>query len=233
MNDQQTSQPNVLLPLYVTLILDESGSMESCVGAALAGFNQYLASPQREPAETLFTLTLFNTSKPEVRCQTVPVATLPELTLQTYRPQAGTPLYDAIGCTLAQAMRDAPAEARKLRIILTDGLENASSEYRREQVFDLIKKCEEQGWAFLYLGADHDVWAAGGDLGITGDGRISFCCRTVDDTFDQLSETTADYRRGKRLSEAASRLMPETPSKSKRSSKHPQLASSGHEREEP
>lgn len=92
---------------------------------------------------------------------------------------------------------------------------------------------ERQGWGRLYLGADHDVWAAGGDLGITGDCRISFCRRTVDDTFDQLSEATADYRRGKRLSEAASRLRPETPSKSKRSSKHPQLGSSDNEREEP
>lgn len=81
MNDQQTSQPDALHPLYVTLILDESGSMESCVGAALAGFNQYLASLQREPAETLFTMTLFHTGKTEVRYQTVPVATVPELTL--------------------------------------------------------------------------------------------------------------------------------------------------------
>ncbi len=232
MNDQ-TSQPDALHPLYVTLILDESGSMESCVGSALAGFNQYLASLQREPAETLFTLTLFNTSKTEVRYQTVPVATVPELTLQTYRPQAGTPLYDAIGCTLAQAMRDAPAEARKLCVILTDGLENASREYRREQVFDLIKKGEQQGWGFLYLGADHDVWTAGGDLGISGDGLVSFCRLTVDDTFDQLSQATADYRRGKRLSDAALRLKPETPSKSKRSAKHSQTGSSGHERKEP
>ena len=40
MNDQQNQQPvaNSQL-LYVTLILDESGSMQSCKGAALAGFN--------------------------------------------------------------------------------------------------------------------------------------------------------------------------------------------------
>lgn len=130
-------------------------------------------------------------------------------------------------------MRDAPAEARKLCVILTDGLENASREYRREQVFDLIMNGEQQGWAFLYLGADHDVWAAGGDLGTAGDGLISFCRRTVDDTFDQLSEATADYRRGKRLSDAALHLKPETPPKSKRSAKHSQPGSSGHDRKEP
>lgn len=40
--------------LYITLILDESGSMQSCKGAALAGFNHYLATLKQEPAETRF-----------------------------------------------------------------------------------------------------------------------------------------------------------------------------------
>ena len=68
-------------------------------------------------------------------------------------------------------------------------------EYTKKQVFNLIKHYEKQGWVFLYLGADHDVWAAGRDLGIAGDGLISFCRSTVDHTFDQLSEATARYRR--------------------------------------
>ena len=39
--DPQPAQP---APLYITLILDESCSMQSCRGAALAGFNQYQAT---------------------------------------------------------------------------------------------------------------------------------------------------------------------------------------------
>jgi len=220
-------------PLYVTLIFDESGSMQSCKGAALAGFNHYLATLQREPAETRFTLTLFNSQKTEVRHRGVPVSAVQELGVETYRPDGGTPLYDAIGRTLSLAREEAPAGAKKLGVILTDGEENASQDYTRQRVFELIKECERQGWSFLYLGADHDVWAAGGDLGIAGDGLISFCRRTVDDTFDQLSEATADYRRGERLSDAALRLKPETPSTSKGSAKHAQPGSSGHERKEP
>ncbi len=189
-------QPNhAAQPLYVTLILDESGSMQSCKGAALAGFNQYLATLKREPVETRFTLTLFNAGRTDVRYWGVPVSTVQDLGVETYRPQDGTPLYDAIGRTLSLARQEAPAEAKKLCVILTDGEENASQEYTRKQVFNLIKHYEKQGWAFLYLGADHDVWAAGRDLGIAGDGLISFCRSTVDHTFDQLSEATARYRR--------------------------------------
>ena len=40
MHDRSHEQPAAGSPsLYVTLILDESGSMQSCKGAAIAGFN--------------------------------------------------------------------------------------------------------------------------------------------------------------------------------------------------
>ena len=212
MNDrqkgQQASEPR---PLYITLILDESGSMQSCKGAALAGFNHYLATLRREPAETRFTLTLFNSGKIEMRYRAVPVSAVNDLDVETYRPQAGTPLYDAIGRTLSLAKQEAPVEVRKLCVILTDGEENASQEFTRKQVFDLIKRYETQGWAFLYLGADHDVWAAGGDLGIAGDSRIAFCRRTVDHTFDQLSQATANFRRGDEQPAADAFIPNETP----------------------
>ena len=198
-------------PLYVTLLLDESGSMQSCKGAALAGFNQYLSALRRDPAETRLTLTLFNSEKTEMRHRGVPVSAVQELDVETYRPDGGTPLYDAIGRTLSLARQEAPAEARKLCVILTDGEENASKEYTRKQVFDLIKLYEKQGWAVLYLGADHDVWAAGGDLGIAGDSRIAFCRDRVDRTFDQLSEATTRYRRGEEPPTADSFMPQETP----------------------
>jgi hypothetical protein len=46
---------------------------------------------------------------------------------------------------------------------------------------------------FVYLGADHDAWAAGGDLGIAGDNTVQFCRRDTGRTFDRLSEATSAY----------------------------------------
>lgn len=191
--------------------LGESGSMQSCKGAALARFNHYLATLRWEPVETHFTLRLFNADKTDVRYRAVPVSAVQDLDVETYRPQDGTPLYDAIGRTLSVARQEAPAEVKKLCVILTDGEENASQEYTKKQVFNLIKHYEKQGWAFLYLGADHDVWAAGRDLGIAGDGLISFCRSTVDHTFDQLSEATARYRRDEGQPAADAFMPKETP----------------------
>jgi len=187
-------------PLYVTLILDETGSMQECKGAAIAGFNQYVAALRQEAAETLVTLTLFNSRKTEVRYQAVPVARVHELDVETYRPRDTTPLYDAIGRTLTAARQQVPAESRRLCVILTDGEENASRNYTRAQVFDMIKAYEDEGWMFLYLGADHDVWAAGEELGVAEHNRITFLKENVDHTFECLSEATANYRRNRKPS---------------------------------
>jgi hypothetical protein len=185
-------------PLYVTLILDETGSMQECKGAAIAGFNQYVATLRQEPAETLVTLTLFSSRKTEVRYQATPVARVYDLDVETYRPRDTTPLYDAIGRTLTAARLQVPAESRKLCVILTDGEENASRRYTRSQIFDMIKAYEDEGWMFLYLGANHDVWAAGEELGVAEHNRITFLKENISHTFECLSEATARYRRSHR-----------------------------------
>ncbi len=174
---QSGSRDGEGLAAYVTLILDETGSMQDCKGAAIAGVNAYLTTLRQMPTPVHFTLTLFNSGKLEVRHRAVPAVQVPELTEQTYQPAESTPLYDAIGRTLAAAAHDAASEAKRLCVILTDGLENASREYTRAGITGMIKDYQSRGWIFVYLGADHDAWAAGGDLGISGDNRVQFCKR--------------------------------------------------------
>jgi ABC-type glycerol-3-phosphate transport system substrate-binding protein len=68
-----------------------------------------------------------------------------------------------------------------LFVTFTDGEENQSIEYRREQLFDLVKKHEKEGWTFAYLGANQDAYAQGSRVGFSaastqnfkGDGRGS------------------------------------------------------------
>lgn len=192
-HDASLTPEGHVAPAFVTLILDETGSMQDCKGAAIAGFNEYLKTLRQMPLPVRFTLTLFNSGKLDVRHRNVPVAQVPELTEQTYQPAEMTPLYDAIGRTLTAAGHEAQPESKKLCIILTDGLENASREYTRDGIVRLIKDHEAKGWTFVYLGADHNAWAAGGDLGIGGDNTIMFCKRDTGGTFDKLGEATTAY----------------------------------------
>ena len=177
----------------------------SLVSGILLGVNvDHVATLRQEPAQTLITLALFNSRKTEVRYQATPVARIHDLDVETYRPRDTTPLYDAIGRTLTAARLQVPAESRKLCVILTDGEENASRRYTRLQIFDMIKAYEDEGWTFLYLGANHDVWAAGEELGVAEHNRITFLKTDVAHTFECLSEATATFRRRQKPSNGSS-----------------------------
>lgn len=189
-----SNKPNGEAPAaYVTLILDETGSMQDCKGAAIAGVNEYLKTLRQMPTAVRFTLTLFNSYKLEVRHRAVPVVQVPELTQETYQPAEMTPLYDAIGRTLTAAGHEVQPESKKLCVILTDGLENASQEYTRDGIVRMIKEYGGRGRTFVYLGADHDAWASGRDIGLSGDNTVQFSKRETGPAFDRLAEATTAY----------------------------------------
>jgi hypothetical protein len=64
MNEQENGlEIDTPQALHVTLILDESGSMQECKGAAIAGFNHYLSTLKSEPAQTQITLTVLTQAR--------------------------------------------------------------------------------------------------------------------------------------------------------------------------
>ena len=64
---------------------------------------------------------------------------------------------------------------KTLFVITTDGLENASRRYNYERVKKMIEHEQEKyGWEFLFLGADIDVAAEAGRMGIRPDRTASY-----------------------------------------------------------
>lgn len=51
-------------------------------------------------------------------------------------------------------------------VIVTDGHENASREWSRQQVFARVKQMEQKGWAFLYLGAHAEAYDQADAIGV-------------------------------------------------------------------
>ena len=107
-----------------------------------------------------------------------PVRQAPRLTAETYVPRGTTALLAAIGRTIDElgarlaAMSAGERPGKVIFVIVTDGLENASRTYTREQVFERIRhQADVYGWEFVYLGAKQDAIAAGAMVGI--DARFS------------------------------------------------------------
>ncbi len=158
---------------HITVILDRTGSMESIRDDTIGGFNAFLNQQKAEPGFATLTLVQFDTQDPyEVVHRFRTLETVPELTRETYVPRAATPLLDAMGrgindleSSLAK-MEEPDKPARIVMVIITDGQENSSREFRKDQIEKMIKeKREKLDWQFVFLSAD---LAAIGDALATG-----------------------------------------------------------------
>jgi hypothetical protein len=88
-----------------------------------------------------------------------PVNKINPIDERNYKPDANTPLYDAMGFSITKlrAVSESFENYNVLVTILTDGEENASREYNGAAIKKLVEELKLKGWTFTYIGANHDV----------------------------------------------------------------------------
>ena len=149
--------------ILINVILDKSGSMGSVRDDTIGSFNTYVDSQK----DARFSVTLFDTLVTK-RCINKPAKNIEKLTRETYKTSGCTALYDAVGQTLVSVQSQKKHLPEKvLFVIITDGEENSSREFTREKIIDMIDKARtEDGFEFVFLGADMDAWAVGHSFGV-------------------------------------------------------------------
>ena len=159
----------------IICILDRSGSMESVRSDAIGGFNSFLADQKQQPGQAHFTLVLFNHEYFLVHDHAQP------LDEHTYQPQGTTALLDAVGRTIddvGNRLHNTPEAERPSKVIvaiLTDGLENASKDYSRNRIAEMIKHQQEKySWEFIFLAANQDAIATASEISIAAKDAVSF-----------------------------------------------------------
>ena len=155
------------------MILDASGSMESIYNQALSGVNETIQTiriGQKEHPEFEQSLTLasFNSGKNylNVKYSATPIDEVKEITKEDYIACGCTALYDAMGEMISELKRKVTLEDRVLVTVITDGYENASIHWNGSQIKSLVEELRHQGWTFTYIGANQDVEAVAGSMGI-------------------------------------------------------------------
>ena len=96
----------------------------------------------------------------------MPIAGVRDLTDDDYQPNGCTPLYDAMGTSLANLQKKVRKDDYALVTIITDGLENASHEYSGKAIKNIVGLLREKGWIFNYIGANQDAVEVATDLSI-------------------------------------------------------------------
>ena len=110
---------------------------------------------------------------PELVYAAVPQAKVKPLEVRQYQPRGSTALIDAACLAIDEAgrrfasMAECDRPAHVVFVIITDGLENASTHYKREDLrLRIFHQREKYSWQFVFLGANQDAIAEGQSYGI-------------------------------------------------------------------
>jgi hypothetical protein len=165
----------------IIFILDESGSMDIMGGEPVQAVNSFIDEQKKSLGDdgATFSLWKFNTKVTKV---------IDDQDLQTvekftdFHPDNMTALYDAIGKAITTKKQKNKYD-NVICVILTDGQENCSREFRGPVIRNMISEMEEKhNWTFVYLGANQDAFAVGGGIGVSKN-----CCAQYECTPGKLS----------------------------------------------
>ena len=189
------------------IILDASGSMESIYNQALSGTNETIQTiriGQKDHPELQQCLTLasFNSGKDylKVKYSVAPIDEVKEITKEDYVACGCTALYDAMGEMISELKRKLTPEDRVLVTIITDGYENSSTHWSGPQIKSLVEELRHEGWTFTYIGANQDVEAVAGSMGI----RNTLAFEETEDGAKEMFEIEVNAR--KRFMDKVSRF---------------------------
>jgi len=186
------------LPTLINFILDRSGSMETIRKTVISGFNEYINGLKTSKAkkDIIFSLTTFDTMGIEHPYTGVPILDVKPLTMKTFQPRAGTPLYDAAVNTIEDMATKTEKNQPVLVVVMTDGEENSSTEHDENCFKDLVRKLKAKGnWTFVFMGANQDAWGNAVKFGFDVGNTMEWASTTEGTTkaFRGLTGASANY----------------------------------------
>lgn len=181
----------------ITVVLDRSGSMSACQSDAEGGLNQFIEDQKKAEGECNFTLVQFDTDYEFVH-KGVPINEVSHCQLI---PRGMTALHDAVGRAInetGQRLASMPEGSRPglvIFVILTDGHENSSKEFKLDKIKEMIQAQQDQfKWKFTFLGANQDAFAAGSSMGIDTKTTANYSTRQSQKAFASASAAVGRAR---------------------------------------
>jgi uncharacterized protein YegL len=189
-------------------ILDRSGSMSGLEQDTIGGYNSLLSKQKNEPGDANITTVLFD-DKYELLHDRIDLKKIEPITDSEYFVRGTTALLDAIGRTIDKIKNTQKQLSEKARaqnvmfVITTDGMENASKEYRFDKIKVMIEEQKEKhGWEFLFIGANIDAIETAGKFGISPNHAVNYChdARGTELKYRAIEKAVSQVRRSKSLS---------------------------------
>ena len=180
----------------IWFLVDRSGSMASISDFVVTGFDDFFVKQRADVAEATVTVVQFDDDDPhDVIVDASPLDRVPSIR-DRFAPRGMTPLYDAVGLLLDRAERHGGDPADQLVVILTDGGENASTQWTHRAIFERIADLRARGWTFVFLGANQDSYEAGGRMSMPAGNVSNFRADEmgVSAAYSGLDRTVSEWR---------------------------------------
>jgi uncharacterized protein YegL len=161
----------------ICIILDRSGSMQGRESDVVGGVNSFIVGQQTIDQPACLALVRFDSQAIERFREMQDLKEVKPIMAADFVPRGGTPLLDALGQTINTLEEDWRREKpeRAIVVVVTDGYENASHEFTKAKIKEMIEARQASGmWAFIYLGADVDAFAEGASMGFSESNTAGF-----------------------------------------------------------
>ena len=145
--------------INIVFLLDRSGSMHGIELDTIGGYNSYIKSRINDNA---YVTTILFDDKYEILNKNTPIKNIKTLTNKEYYTRGSTALFDAIGKSISYM--DELNKKKVIFIITTDGYENSSTKYTKEEIKKQISI--HDNWEFIYIGANIDSYQEASSIGI-------------------------------------------------------------------
>lgn len=192
----------------IIFILDRSGSMVDLTNDTIGGFNSFIEKQKLEPGKARLTTVLFD-DRYEILHDCVDINLVSSLTDKEYFARGLTALLDAIGKTINSVgnrlnnTKENNRPDKVVFVITTDGYENASKEFTKQKIKDMIEhQTNKYNWTFLFFGATIDAIDVATSYGINFATNYSPNPSGIVSLYNTVCDTVSDYRSTGTITEA-------------------------------
>lgn len=188
----------------IVFVLDRSGSMEHLTLETIGGYNSLIEKQKEENLGEAYVTTVLFDDTYTLLYDHVNLNNVPRLTKKDYYARGCTALLDAVGRTIdriGERLCNTPENERPeniLFIITTDGYENASREYTKSRLKEMITLQQNvYSWKFIFLGADIDAVGEADSIGIRSEAAYmpSATDRGISSSFNALGKIARFVRK--------------------------------------
>lgn len=186
----------------ITFLLDRSGSMQSMITDVIGGYANFVRDQQRFGDNASLTLIQFDNRYQRMFPPTIISQVNPVL---GFIAGGSTALLDALGKSITETgqrlaeVDEANRPDKVIFVIMTDGEENASTEYTLDAIKTMIEHQRMvYKWEFLFMGANIDAFSVGGGMNIGVGSTVTYDAtgQGTRRAFTAASTYTANLRSG-------------------------------------